>query len=32
MIGAGIAVNAMGVLWVYQFEPAHTNGWTWVKF
>jgi hypothetical protein len=32
MIGAGIAVNAMGVLWVYQFEPDHANGWTWIMF
>ncbi len=32
LIGTGILVNAMGVLWVYQFEPAHTSGWTWVKF
>ncbi|MEX0683949.1 MAG: hypothetical protein WD904_03570 [Dehalococcoidia bacterium] len=32
LIAAGIAVNMMGVLWIYQFEPHHTNGWSWVVF
>ncbi|MEO7666806.1 MAG: hypothetical protein ABIU97_07220 [Dehalococcoidia bacterium] len=32
LILIGVAVNLMGVLWIYQFEPAHTNGWAWVMF
>jgi hypothetical protein len=32
LIAVAIAVNAMGVLWVYQFEPAQTNGWSWITF
>ena len=32
LILAGVAVNVMGVLWIYQFEPHQTNGWSWVVF
>jgi hypothetical protein len=32
LIAIGVAVNLMGVLWIYQFEPDHLNGWTWVTF
>jgi hypothetical protein len=32
LILAGVAVNVMGVLWIYQFEPHQTNGWSWVIF
>ncbi len=32
LIGVAFLVNLMGVLWIYQFEPHHTAGWTWVKF
>ena len=32
LIFAGVLVNAMGVLWVYQFDPHHTNDWVWATF
>lgn len=32
LIGVAFLVNLMGVLWIYQFEPEHMNGWTWVRF
>ncbi len=32
LIAAGVAVNLMAVLWIYQFEPNQTNGWSWVIF
>lgn len=32
LIALGIAVNLAGVLWIYQFEPNMTNGWSWVTF
>jgi len=32
LIAASIAVNFMGVLWIYQFEAHMTNGWSWVSF
>jgi hypothetical protein len=32
LIAAGIAVNTMGVLWVYQFAPRHTFDWAWATF
>jgi hypothetical protein len=32
LIALAVAVNLMGVLWIYQFEPNQTNGWTWVTF
>lgn len=32
LVGLGVAVNLWGVLWIYQFYPAQTNGWTWVSF
>ncbi|HVP06078.1 MAG TPA: hypothetical protein VMT90_10425 [Dehalococcoidia bacterium] len=30
LIAAGVAVNLMGVLWTYQFDPNHFNDWVWV--
>jgi hypothetical protein len=30
LILAGVAVNAMGVFWIYQFEPNQTFDWSWV--
>jgi len=27
-----IVINLWGVLWIYQFDPAHLNDWTWVSF
>ena len=27
-----ISGGLMGVLWIYQFEPNQTNGWSWVSF
>jgi hypothetical protein len=32
LIGTGVLVNLMGVLWIYQFGPNLTNGWEWVRF
>lgn len=32
LVGLGVLVNLWGVLWIYQFDPAQTNGWTWVSF
>lgn len=32
LILAAIAVNLWGVLWIYQFAPHATKGWTWVSF
>ncbi len=32
LIAVGIAVNAMGVLWVYQFQPEQTFDWAWATF
>ncbi|HET9466663.1 MAG TPA: hypothetical protein VFO71_14090 [Gemmatimonadales bacterium] len=32
LMGVAFLVNLMGVLWVYQFDPDHLNGWTWVRF
>ncbi len=32
LIAVGVAVNLMAVLWIYQFEPNQTNGWSWVTF
>jgi hypothetical protein len=32
LIGIGVAVNLMGVLWIYAFAPAQLNDWTWVRF
>jgi hypothetical protein len=32
LIGASILVNLWGVLWIYQFAPAHLFGLTWVSF
>ncbi len=32
LIGAAVIVNLWGVLWIYQFEPDHARGWTWVRF
>ena len=32
LIALGVAMNIMGVLWIYEFEPNQTNGWTWVVF
>jgi len=31
-IGASVAVNLWGVLWIYQFAPRSLLGWTWVSF
>ena len=32
LIALAIAVNLMGVLWIYQFQPDLARGWTWVMF
>ncbi len=32
LIAVGVAVNLMAMLWIYQFEPNQTNGWSWVTF
>jgi hypothetical protein len=32
LIAAGVIVNLCGVLWIYHFEPNHTNDWVWVTF
>jgi hypothetical protein len=32
LMGVAFLINLMGVLWVYQFDPDHLNGWTWVRF
>ena len=32
LITIGVLVNLMGLLWIYQFEPNQTNGWSWVTF
>ena len=32
LITIGVLINLMGVLWIYQFEPNQTNGWSWVSF
>jgi hypothetical protein len=32
LIAAGIIVNLCGVLWIYQFDPNHTNDWVWATF
>jgi hypothetical protein len=32
LILAGVAVNLMGVLWIYHFDPNHTNDWVWATF
>jgi hypothetical protein len=32
LITAGILVNAMGVFWVYQFDPHQTFDWAWATF
>jgi hypothetical protein len=31
LILAGVAVNLMGVLWIFHFELFRVNGWTWVS-
>jgi hypothetical protein len=32
LIAVAFLVNLMGVLWIYQFQPEQTWGWTWVTF
>ncbi len=32
LIGVAFLVNLMGVLWIDQFAPENTFGWTWVRF
>ena len=32
LIVVSIVINLWGVLWIYQFDPAHLNDWTWVSF